>query len=122
MESLQQRLDRTLLKPQGNASRILSALFIFLMGAGGIYLYFAIEYILCVDNNCVDLVVTKTWLRLPIFFVLYGICCFVVGIFVWRSKDLKIIFAWAISLLAGCSFYLLSKIFFAIAIEIGTSA
>ena len=79
MESLQERLDRTILKPQGNISRYLSTAFVFLVGAGSIYIYFAIEYFLCANDRCVDLVITKTWVDMSAVFVVYGVwyvvCC-----------------------------------------------
>ncbi|RLW69806.1 MAG: hypothetical protein B6D71_08835 [gamma proteobacterium symbiont of Stewartia floridana] len=121
MESVKKRLDRTFLKPQGSISRYLSAVFIFLVGAGSIYIYFAIEYFLCANDRCIDLVITKAWIDMSAFFVIYGICCFVIGIFVFREKQLQIMYAWSCDILIGSGFYLFSKSFFAIAIEIGNN-
>jgi hypothetical protein len=119
METFKQRLDRTFLKPQGKISRYSSTAFLLLIGAGSIYLYFAIEYFLCADNRCIDLAITRPWTNMPEFFIVYGICCFVIGVFIWRSKQLQLLYAWAFDLLAASGFYLFSKSFFAIAIEIG---
>jgi uncharacterized membrane protein HdeD (DUF308 family) len=119
MESVKERLDRTFLKLQGNLSRYLSTAFIFLFGAGSIYIYFAIEHFLCANDRCVDLVITKPWIDMSVFFVIYGICCFVIGYFVLRAKQLQIMYAWSFDLLVGSGFYLFGKSFFAIAIEIG---
>ena len=121
MESLNERLERTFLKPQGKISRYFSTFFIFLAGIGGIYIYFAIEYFLCISNKCSDLLITKTWVNTPVYFVIYGICCLVIGVYVWRSKQLQTMFVWSIDILVGSSFLLLGKAFFAIAIEIGKS-
>lgn len=56
------------------------------------------------------------------FFVVYGICCFVIGVFVFRFKQAQIIYVWAIDLMAGSGFLLFGKSFFAIAIEIAKHA
>ena len=119
MQSLKQRLEETLLKPQGNVSRYISTIFILLMGIGGAYIYFAIEHFLCVGNRCSDLVITKTWVNTSIYFLFYGASCFVIGVFVWRLKQLQTMFVWAVDILVGSSFLILGKVFFAIAIEIG---
>jgi hypothetical protein len=119
METVKERLDRTFLRPQGKISRYLSVAVIYLIGAESLYLYFSINYFLCASDRCGDLVVTKTWVHATEFLLLYGLCCFVLGVFLLRSKQLQILFAWAIDLLAASGFLLFSKAYFAIAIEIG---
>ncbi|MBV2090510.1 MAG: hypothetical protein KUF72_06440 [Candidatus Thiodiazotropha sp. (ex Ctena orbiculata)] len=119
MESLQEKLDSTFFKPQGNVSRYLSSAFIFMVGAVSIYMFFAVQYFLCADNQCDDLVITKPWVNMPGLFIVYGLCSFIVSIFVFSEKELKTVFAWSFDLLVGSGFYLFGKSFFAIAIEIG---
>ncbi len=122
MKEIKQRLDRTFLKPRGKVSRYFSTAFIFLVGAASIYLYFAIVFFLCSGNSCADLVITRPWIRMPELFALYGICCLVTGVFIFRAKNIQVVYTWAIDILIGSGFLLFSKAFFAIAIEIANKA
>ncbi|MEW8627322.1 MAG: hypothetical protein AB2551_16365 [Candidatus Thiodiazotropha sp.] len=119
MESIKKRLDRTFFKPQSNISRYISFFVIQLVGIGGIYIYFAIEYFLCADNRCVDLEVTKPWLSMTPLFVIYGLCSIIISFYLLKAKQLQYLYAWAIDVFVASSFVLISKAFFSIAIEIG---
>jgi hypothetical protein len=121
MESFKQRLDRTFLKPQGNVSRYFSFFVILLVGLGGLYTYFAIEYFLCAESRCVDLAITSSWIRTTELYFIYGLCCIIISFFVLKTKQLQCMYAWAIDILVASSFILIAKSFFAIALEIGKS-
>lgn len=119
MDSLKERFEKKYLQPQGRISRYFSTLFIFLAGAGSIYIYFAIKYFLCVSDGCADLVITKPWVNMPTYFVVYGVCCIIISVFVWRSRQIQTLFVGAMDVLVGSGFLIIGKIFFAIAIELG---
>ena len=56
---------------------------------------------------------------MPEYFLIYGFTSLIISWFVWRSKQMEVLYAWSIDILIGTGFLLFSKVFFAIAIELG---
>ena len=74
-----------------------------------IFGYYLIEYKLCILDRCNNLEITKYWFDTSIGYVMYGICVFTIGVFIFRERALPWIYALAIAITVGISAVFKSK-------------
>jgi len=106
--------------PQRNVFRYIDASIIFIISISSFFVYYSINYELCIDNICNSLVITRYWVTSSILYIIYGASAFITGIYVLKTKELPGIYGIAITLVVSTGFVLCSMIFFAIMRELKT--
>ena len=106
------------MKPRGKVSRYFDTIFLILISFSSILGYYLIEYQLCILERCSNLEITKYWVDTSIGYVIYGICVFTIGVFVFKEKDLPWVYGLAISIAVGISAVFNVMLIFAISKEL----
>jgi hypothetical protein len=89
-----------------------------LAGLSSIIGYYIIEYKLCVSDRCLGLSITKYWYETSVGYVIYGVCLIIIGIFIYREKDLPMVYALAIVLAVAIGTVYSSMVIFGMSKEL----
>ena len=108
------------MKPQGALGRWFDVVFLFIAGAASFYNFYLIEFRICRDYGCGNLVVTSYYVSATWWYLLFGVSVLGVSYFVHQAKSLPRAFALAITLCSLSGFVLSGMVVFAILKEVRT--
>ena len=112
------KIYSSFIRPRGKVSRYTDSLLIIIAGLTGIFEYYLIEFQLCVSDKCENLEITKYWYEASIAYILYAISLFIIGVFIFKEKNLSIIYSLAIVISVAVSTVFMGMIIFAMSKEL----
>ena len=110
--------NSTLMKPQGAIGRWFDVVFLFVAGVASFYNFYLIEFQICRDDSCENLVVTSYYVSATWWYLLFGVSVLSVSYFIHATKRLPRVFALAITLCSLSGFVLSGMVVFAILKEV----
>jgi len=91
-------LHKTFIEPPGKISRFFTLIMMSTSSLLFIYIYWLINYYICVNQNCSMLEITDIWLKQSFMFLIMAICNICTLIFILKNKNIPNIYVLAISL------------------------
>lgn len=122
MKNAKEEFSNKYLSSQGRVTRYVNFFIIFFCSISSVFVYYSINYDLCDNNSCDKLVITKYWVTSSYLFLIYSGSVFIMGIFVFKTRELQRIYSIALTLAISTSFILCGMLIFAIMREIGINS
>ena len=106
------------LKPQGNVARYFDSAFLLFSCISMALVYYSINYEICIENKCNNLVVTKYWASSSVFYLLLSGSLLVTSVYIFKNKELPRLYSFAIAIGFGSACILSGMLLFGILREI----
>ena len=116
---MKNEIINSIFRPQGNIARYFDSAFLLFGSITVALVYYSINFELCTNDKCSDLVITKYWVSSSVFYLIFSVSLFITSVFVFKNRELPRIYSFAITVGFGSAVVLSGMLLFGIVREIG---